>query len=183
MTKERLASLMRDVFTDEVVPLLTDKFALGRVSLIWAEAMTARDDIAGFLRTNSGRKATVYETLSGFIAGLFALRYMIDKEEGETPRSSTDVFENEIMALREAGQKEYAHDVNNAFANFERASADLGIDRKQILWVFAMKHRDGVQSYLDGHRSQRENVRGRINDLIVYSLILRGMVEEEIVQG
>jgi hypothetical protein len=179
MTKEKLASLMREVFTKEIEPIVSDKLALGRVSLIWAEAMTARDDIAWFLRKNSGRKATVYEILSGFVAGLFALRYMIDKEEGETPRFAFDVFENEIMALREAGQKEYAHDANNAFANFERASADLGIDRKQILWVFAMKHRDGVQSYFDGHRSQRENVRGRINDLIVYSLILRGMIEEE----
>jgi hypothetical protein len=90
-----------------------------------------------------------------------------------------EVFEQEIMALREAGQKEYAHDVDNAFANFERAAEDLGLDRKMVLWVFAMKHRDGIASFLQGHRSQRENVRGRINDLIVYLLILRGMIEEE----
>jgi hypothetical protein len=89
------------------------------------------------------------------------------------------VFDDEIMALREAGQREYAHDEGNAFANFDRAAADLNLDRKMILWIFAMKHRDGIASYLKGHQSQREDVRGRINDLIVYLLILRGMIEEE----
>lgn len=89
------------------------------------------------------------------------------------------VFRNEIMALREAGQKEYAHANQDAFSNFMRGAADIGIDRKQILWIFAMKHRDGIAAYLKGHRSQREDVRGRINDLIVYLFLLRGMVEED----
>ena len=90
----------------------------------------------------------------------------------------SDVF-NECQMLRNAGQKEYAHKVSNAFANFERAADDLDMDRKKILWVFAMKHRDGIASYLQGHTSQRENVRGRINDLIVYLCLLRGMIDEE----
>jgi len=89
-----------------------------------------------------------------------------------------DVFE-ECNQLRGAGQKEYAHNEDNSFANFERAADDLGLDRKKVLWVFAMKHRDGIASYLQGHTSQRENVRGRINDLIVYMCLLRGMIDEE----
>lgn len=89
------------------------------------------------------------------------------------------VFREEIMHLREDGQNEYAHNPENAFANFERAASDLGLDRKMVLWVFAMKHRDGIASYLKGHVSQREDVRGRINDLIVYLLLLRGMIEDE----
>jgi hypothetical protein len=90
----------------------------------------------------------------------------------------TQSFEH-IMKLRQAGQKEYAHDAGNAFANFERAADDLGIDRKMILWVFAMKHRDGIASFLKGHTSQREDVTGRIQDLIVYLLLLWAMIEEE----
>lgn len=89
------------------------------------------------------------------------------------------VFEQEIMALREAGQNEYAHNADNAFANFERAAGDLALDRKMVLWIFAMKHRDGITSFLKGHRSQREDVRGRINDLIVYLFLLRGMIDDE----
>ena len=89
------------------------------------------------------------------------------------------VFSTEIMALREAGQKEYAHDEGNAFANFVRAGEDLGLDSKHVLWIFAMKHRDGIVAWLRGHHSQREDVRGRINDLIVYLFILRGMIDAE----
>lgn len=89
------------------------------------------------------------------------------------------VFHEEIMALRDAGQKEYAHEGADSFANFDRLAEDLKIDRKQVLWVYAMKHRDGIASWLKGHKSQREDVTGRINDLIVYLFLLRGMIEEE----
>lgn len=87
------------------------------------------------------------------------------------------VFE-ECQRLRGAGQKEYARTEDNAFANFERVAADLGLTREEVLWVYARKHMDGVVSWIKGHRSQREGVEGRINDLIVYLCLLRGMVEE-----
>ncbi len=89
------------------------------------------------------------------------------------------VVDDEIMALRNAGQKEYAHDDSSPFANFERGAKDMGIDRKQVLWVYAMKHKDGIAAHLKGTISQREDVRGRVNDLIVYLLLLRGMLNEE----
>lgn len=89
------------------------------------------------------------------------------------------VFDKEIMSLREAGQKEYAHDEDNAFANFERIADDLGLSREEVLWVYAMKHRDGIAAHIQGHESQREDVRGRINDLIVYLFILRGMIDDD----
>ncbi len=89
------------------------------------------------------------------------------------------LFDNEVMSTREAGQKEYAHDEDNAFANFQRLAADLDMDQKKVLWVYAMKHRDGIASYLNGHTSQREDVTGRIKDLIVYLFLLWCMIEEE----
>lgn len=104
------------------------------------------------------------------------LRYTQDTLAVEFDR----VFKEEIMALRNAGRKEYAHDASSPFANFERAADDMGIDRKQVLWVYAMKHKDGIAGHLKGHTSQREDVRGRINDLIVYLLLLRGMINEEV---
>lgn len=87
------------------------------------------------------------------------------------------VFNDEIMWTREQGQKEYAHKEDNAFDNFDRLANELGIDPEQVLWVYAMKHKDGIASYINGHKSQRESVTGRINDLIVYLFLLRGMVE------
>lgn len=104
-----------------------------------------------------------------------SLRYTQDTLAVEFER----IFKEEIMALRNAGQKEYAHDASSPFANFERGAKDMGIDRKQVLWCYAMKHKDGIAAALQGHDSQREDVRGRINDLIVYLLLLRGIFNEE----
>ena len=90
------------------------------------------------------------------------------------------VFEEEIMALREAGQKEYAHDESSPFANVERTGADTDVDPLKVLWIFAMKHKDGIAAYIKGHKSQREDVRGRLNDLIVYLLLARGIINERV---
>lgn len=101
---------------------------------------------------------------------------------GMTQEQMRSIMENvfeECRELRGAGQLEYAHKNENAFANFERAGKDLDLPREKVLWVFAMKHRDGIASYLKGHTSQREDVRGRINDLIVYLVLLRGMIEDQ----
>lgn len=82
-----------------------------------------------------------------------------------------------VAELRESGQKEYTLS-DDAFANFNRLSVELGISREKVLWVYAMKHKDGIASYLNGHVSQRESVHGRILDLIVYLCLLDGMIAE-----
>ena len=83
------------------------------------------------------------------------------------------------METRKEGQKEYAHDTNNAFRNFESLAKELNLDRKQILWVYFKKHLDGILAAINGHTSQREPVRGRIKDAIVYLVILEGMFYED----
>jgi len=88
------------------------------------------------------------------------------------------VFE-ECRSLRAAGQKEYAGIGRDAFSNFNRVAQMTGLDRKAGLMVYALKHWDGIVHHIQGETSQRENVRGRINDLIVYMCLLRGMVDEE----
>jgi hypothetical protein len=85
----------------------------------------------------------------------------------------------ECQMLRNSGQKEYAHEVENALRNFEQTGRDLELPREKILWIFTKKHSDGVLAWINGHRSQRENVRGRINDMIVYLVLLRCMVEDD----
>lgn len=86
---------------------------------------------------------------------------------------------HELMALREAGQKEYAHNQDNAFANFERVGSYLQTDRRKILLTYVLKHIDGITAFVNGHESQREDVTGRIHDAIVYLLILKGMIIED----
>ena len=90
----------------------------------------------------------------------------------------SDIFE-EVQDMRDAGQKEYAQRENNAFANFERISGWLNRDKKEILMIYLMKHIDGICSFVKGHKSQREDVRGRLTDAIVYLCLLWGMINEE----
>tara|TARA_R100000808_G_C2154259_1_gene165137 strand:- start:6564 stop:6869 length:306 start_codon:yes stop_codon:yes gene_type:complete len=89
-----------------------------------------------------------------------------------------DQIFTKIQGTREEGQKEYAREKKNAFANFERIGNNLSIDRQKVLLVYLLKHIDGICSYVDGHKSQRENVRGRITDAIVYLCLLWGMIDE-----
>ena len=80
--------------------------------------------------------------------------------------------------MRAAGQKEYARKNNNAFANFERVGENLDIQREEVLLVYLLKHIDGICSFVKGHKSQREDVRGRLTDAIVYLCLLWGMIDE-----
>tara|TARA_R100001129_G_scaffold181605_1_gene161136 strand:+ start:17 stop:319 length:303 start_codon:yes stop_codon:yes gene_type:complete len=85
----------------------------------------------------------------------------------------------QIQETREQGQKEYARNQNNAFANFERIGDNLGIKKEEVLLVYLLKHIDGICSFVKGHKSQREDVRGRLTDAIVYLCLLWGMIEND----
>ena len=85
---------------------------------------------------------------------------------------------SEVKSTRDEGQKEYARTDGNIFANFERVADCLKIDREKVLMVYLLKHIDGIGSYIDGHKSQREDVRGRLTDIIVYCILFWGMVED-----
>jgi len=89
------------------------------------------------------------------------------------------IFE-QVEIIHTEGQKEYAMDEDNVFANFDRIANQINMDREIVLWVYLMKHIDGIASYLKGHRSQREEVQGRLTDAIVYLCILWGMIEGEL---
>ena len=95
----------------------------------------------------------------------------------------TKLMEEEIipnlMRTRDAGQKEYAHSKGDVFANFKRVAQSIDSDMKKVLWVYFLKHVDGISAHIKGHKSQREDVRGRLTDAIVYLCLLWGMVENE----
>ena len=91
-----------------------------------------------------------------------------------------DIME-EVKQTRDEGQKEYAHTEENVFANFERVAKGLDISREQALMVYLLKHIDGINAWVKGHESQREDVTGRIKDAIVYLCLLWGMAKEQII--
>ena len=95
----------------------------------------------------------------------------------EMKRLIKDMFEEDLL-IRDAGQTEYARDKDNVFANFERVASFIGISREKVLLVYMIKHIDGLCAYADGHKSQREDVRGRLSDIRVYTSLFRGMIED-----
>ena len=88
-------------------------------------------------------------------------------------------IQQKVTKVRKSGQNEYAHDENNVFANFDRIADALNTSREKVLMTYLLKHVDGIKAYVNGYTSQREDVRGRISDIIVYSMLLWGMVEEK----
>ena len=84
------------------------------------------------------------------------------------------------MRTRDAGQKEYAHGRDNVFANFERIARTLDVSREKVLMTYLLKHIDGISAYIKGYKSQRESVKGRITDAIVYLMLLWAMSEDEL---
>tara|TARA_R110002020_G_scaffold37051_7_gene111688 strand:- start:479 stop:754 length:276 start_codon:yes stop_codon:yes gene_type:complete len=84
-----------------------------------------------------------------------------------------------VLQTRDDGQKEYAHDIDNVFANFDRVANTLNIPREKVLMTYLLKHIDGIVSYIEGHKSQREDVSGRIVDAIVYLGLLHGMIKDK----
>ena len=100
------------------------------------------------------------------------------KMNKKTLHELMDYIFDEVMKTRNAGQKEYARDIDNVFANFERVGSFIGMNKEKVLLTYMIKHIDGLCAYSDGHSSQREDVRGRLTDIIVYCILLWGMVEE-----
>lgn len=80
----------------------------------------------------------------------------------------------EEREVRAKAQKEYAGG-ENSFGNFVRLGKMLGLPPQKILWVYAVKHFDGILAHVNGHKSQRESVRGRIKDARIYLALLDAM--------
>lgn len=83
-----------------------------------------------------------------------------------------------IRLARKAGQKEYSRNQEDVFANFNRVAEAMKLPREKVLMVYLLKHIDGISAWVEGHKSQREEVDGRIVDAITYLLLLYGMVVE-----
>lgn len=85
---------------------------------------------------------------------------------------------NELLETSRSAQKEYAHgEEDNCFNNFLRVGAEVDAHPMKVLWVYAMKHKDGIAAWLKGVKTQREPITGRIKDLIVYLFILWAWIE------
>lgn len=88
-----------------------------------------------------------------------------------------------LHALSGSKGEEYRGAEDNQFGNFERGSADTGCSREQVLWVYLSKHLDSIKTWIRDEaagvqRARSEPIAGRIDDAILYLLLLRGMATE-----
>lgn len=88
----------------------------------------------------------------------------------------------QINSLSKLKGGEYAGD-SDRLANFRRNGAALGLPMETIWAVYAAKHWDAIQQWivdqrLGTTRERLEPISGRIDDLLVYLLLLKAMVQE-----
>lgn len=81
----------------------------------------------------------------------------------------------EIRRLRATKGRDYAHS-DDHFDNFKRHAQTLGLSPEQIWAVYASKHWDAVMSFCARGKVESEPIEGRIDDLLVYLLLLKGQV-------
>lgn len=84
------------------------------------------------------------------------------------------------LGIKKGG--EYAGD-SDRLANFRRNAEAVGIDYRTIWRVYAGKHWDAITQYIkdcqEGKtRDRMEGIDGRVDDLIVYLLLFKAMLEE-----
>jgi hypothetical protein len=64
---------------------------------------------------------------------------------------------------------------SNQLQNFDRQAAELSIPPEKVLLVLLGKHMVSIQGWANG-RKMSEPIEGRIDDAILYLLLLKGMV-------
>jgi hypothetical protein len=89
---------------------------------------------------------------------------------------------DQIKKLASLKGGEYSGDVDR-LANFRRNGQSLGLPMETIWAVYAGKHWDAIQQYIKDQREGKERTRlepigGRVDDLLVYLILLKAMLEE-----
>lgn len=87
-----------------------------------------------------------------------------------------------IVSLSKLKGGEYAGD-RDRLANFRRNGMALGLPMETIWAVYAGKHWDAIQQYVQDERNgvertRSESISGRADDLIVYLILFKAMVVE-----
>ena len=87
-------------------------------------------------------------------------------------------FMDRVKTTRDSGQKEYAQQNKEVFADFIWEADTIGNTPLEVMYTFLLKHIRGVGSYIQGHKSQRESVHGRLEDICVYISLIDAYITE-----
>lgn len=89
---------------------------------------------------------------------------------------------NMIAKLSALKGSEYAGD-EDRLANFRRNAKNLGVNMETVWAVYAAKHWDAVMQFINDlnaskARERMEPLSGRLDDIIVYCILFKAMLEE-----
>lgn len=87
-----------------------------------------------------------------------------------------EYFES-ILKLNETKGNDYSGN-EDVFANFKRNVQRLGLEPYEVWSVYFFKHLDAIETWLRDGEVKSEPIEGRIDDAILYLLLLRGMISE-----
>lgn len=108
---------------------------------------------------------------------LFSMKYSTERFMQLQARTVESI--TQLSALKGG---EYSGD-DDRLANFRRNAAALGVNPETIWAVYAAKHWDAIMQYIKDlnelkSRKRIESLSGRVDDLIVYLLLFKAMLEE-----
>jgi hypothetical protein len=83
-----------------------------------------------------------------------------------------------LIELTRSKGREYANS-DDQLANFKRLSTQLGPSPAAIAYVYLAKHLDSIQSHIRSpERDLSEPIAGRIDDAILYLILLKALLDE-----
>jgi uncharacterized protein (DUF849 family) len=88
-----------------------------------------------------------------------------------------DSTAEQLQRLTATKGAEYANS-ENQLANFKRLGKRLGLKPEAVILVYLTKHLDAIDSYVRTGRVHSEPIEGRIDDAILYLILLKASIRE-----
>jgi len=82
-----------------------------------------------------------------------------------------------LLELTATKGHEYSRD-SDQLANFKRQAVELGVPDTIILAVYLNKHLDAIKSFIKNGKEFSEPIEGRIDDAILYLVLLKGLISD-----
>ena len=83
-----------------------------------------------------------------------------------------------LIDLTTTKGEEYSRDADQ-LANFKRQAEELNATPEKILMVYLNKHLDSIKSFVKTGKVHSEPIEGRIDDAILYLILLKGIVQDD----
>lgn len=83
-----------------------------------------------------------------------------------------------LVNLTAGKGEEYSRD-SDQLANFKRQAEELNATPEKILMVYLNKHLDAIKSFVKTGKVYSEPIEGRIDDAILYLILLKGIVQDD----